>query len=250
MSSGQFKEITTPGALPPPVKVPLVVVPEHACAYLPGRLARSRAFAAAHLPAELYHDFMNVGFRRSGSVFYQNTCRDCRACLPLRVPVKDFVLSKSQRRCLRKNSDIQITIDRPVSTNEKYDLYLRYITARHGGPKANDDRASFEAFLYESPVDSIEITHRDSSGQLLAIGICDISTRSLSSVYFYFDPAYSRRGLGNFGALAEIDLARQKSIPHYYLGFWVQGCLSMEYKAAYRPYEVLDPNGTWRRGDA
>src|SRR5437868_7375467 len=52
--------------LPPPVDVRLVTLPAHDCSYLSGRTAISRAFYASRLPAELYHDFMDAGFRRSG----------------------------------------------------------------------------------------------------------------------------------------------------------------------------------------
>ena len=37
-------------------------------------------------------------------------------------------------------------------------------------------------------------------------------------MYFYFDPAESRRGLGTFGVLCEIEAAARLGIPHYYLG--------------------------------
>jgi arginine-tRNA-protein transferase len=81
---------------------------------------------------------------------------------------------------------------------------------------------------------------------LLAVGICDMSPLSLSSVYFYFDPSESRRGLGTFGALREIAFTRQHQIPHYYLGYYVSGCGAMEYKAPFRPNEILCTDGIWR----
>ena len=49
----------------PPVPLQLTVLPEHSCNYLPGRMAQSRAFLVRHLPPDLYHDFMDRGFRRS-----------------------------------------------------------------------------------------------------------------------------------------------------------------------------------------
>jgi arginine-tRNA-protein transferase len=69
----------------------------------------------------------------------------------------------------------------------------------------------------------------------------------VSSVYFYFDPAESNRSLGNFGALVEIEYARRLKIPHWYLGFWVKGCRAMEYKANFKPHELLHSDGVWRR---
>lgn len=198
------------------------------------------------MPPELYHGFMNAGFRRSGRLVYQPVCEGCRACVPIRVPVERFRPSKSQRRCCRRNEDVTVSVQEPAATDEKYDLYRRYATQWHGKAEADETREGFEEFLYESPVDTIEFIHRDPAGKLIAVGLCDLSPASLSSVYFYFDPAEAKRGLGTFGAVYEIETARRLGIPHYYLGYWITGCGAMEYKASYRPAEVLHPDGVWR----
>jgi arginine-tRNA-protein transferase len=109
-----------------------------------------------------------------------------------------------------------------------------------------ESTAEFEAFLCESPTDTIELSYRDRSGLLLAVGILDVCSRSLSSVYFYFDPSQPRRGLGTFGALMEIQLARSRGILHYYLGYWIDGCRGMSYKNSFRPYQILSADGIWR----
>jgi arginine-tRNA-protein transferase len=193
-----------------------------------------------------YHRFMDAGFRRSGKLVYQPVCRGCRACVSIRLPVADFRPSKSQRRCRRRNQDLLVTAGPAQSSDEKYDLYLRYVVGRHGRTAVEEDRESFERFLYDSPVDTREFCYRDPAGRLLAVGLCDASPQSLSSVYFYFDPAEVRRGLGTFGVLYEIESAARLGIPYYYLGYWVDGCAAMEYKADYRPAEVLHPDGVWR----
>jgi leucyl-tRNA---protein transferase len=233
-------------ALPPPVKVSLVTLGEHECPYLPGRVSQSRALWAERMPAQLYHRFMDAGFRRSGKLVYQPVCRGCRACTPIRVRVDSFRPTKSQRRCRRRNADLAVTVAEPVATDEKYELYRRYVTVRHGRPEADEGRESFERFLYDSPVDSVEFCYRDGAGRLLAVGLCDLCDESLSSVYFYFEPAEARRGLGTFGALFEIETAARLGVPFYYLGYWVDGCRSMQYKADFRPAEVLGADGVWR----
>ena len=239
------------GALPPPVEVRLVSTGEHACPYIPGRVASNRAFLAERIDPEIYHAFMDAGFRRSGRVVYQPACAGCRACVPIRVPVAQFTPSKSQRRCARRNADLRLDVGPASATDEKFDLYRRYTTARHrGGEDGGDEpeREAFESFLYHSPVDTIEFTYRDAADRLLGVGICDVSERSLSSVYFYFDPAESRRGLGTFGAIQEIAFAREGAIPYYYLGYWIEPCRSMRYKSEFRPFELLHPDRQWRRG--
>lgn len=227
-------------------RVRLVVSEAHACAYLPGRMATTRAFWAERIDPEIYHQLMDAGFRRSGRVVYQPVCSGCRECQPIRVPVDGFVPSKSQRRVWRRNADLQVRVARPEPTPEKFALYQRYQTHWHDGSMAGGWE-EFVGFLYESPVPTLEMEYRQADGRLLAVGICDVGEASLSSVYFYFDPADARRGLGTFGVLREIDLAQRQDMAHYYLGFWVRQCGAMQYKSAFRPHEVLRPTGRWQR---
>jgi arginine-tRNA-protein transferase len=206
------------------------------------------------MPPPVYHAFMDAGFRRSGKVVYQPACAGCRRCTSLRVPVGTFAPSKSQRRCWRRNQDlvVTVTVAPEAPDEERYELYQRYMTQWHGKAAGSDDDEeetgyeSFSSFLYHSPVRTLEYQYRDAEGKLLAVGICDVCEHSLSSVYFYHDPAEHRRGLGTFGALHEIADARARGIAHYYLGFWVDGCQAMAYKASFRPYELLHTDGVWR----
>ena len=164
----------------------------------------------------------------------------------MRVPVARFRASKSQRRCWRRNQDLVVAAGEPMPTDEKFDLYLRYVTRWHDKQKGEEDRESFEDFLYRSPVETVEYNYRDTAGRLLAVGICDVCSESFSTVYFYHDPEESRRGLGTFGALYELEQAGLLGIPYYYLGYWIPGCGTMEYKSSFRPNEVLHPDGVWR----
>ena len=88
------------------------------------------------------------------------------------------------------------------------------------------------------------------TGLRAAVGLCDLTPLSVSSVYFYFDPALSRRSLGIFGALQELDLARRLGLDWYYPGFWVENCPTMAYKARLGPCELLGTDGRWRALDA
>ena len=240
------QEVCAYPALPAPVEVSLVVLPAHPCPYLPGRTAEDRAVWASSMPARLYEQFMNAGFRRSGRLVYQPTCKGCRQCLSIRVPVESFRPDKSQRRSGRRNQDLLVTHGPPTLSDEKCALYAKYVSQWHG--KAEPDaEAALEAFLYDSPlVETIEFEYRDPDSRLLAVGICDLCPSSLSSVYFYFDPDHRQRGLGTFGALCEIDLARARGLGYYYLGYWVHGCAAMDYKRRFRPNEILQTDGTWR----
>jgi arginyl-tRNA--protein-N-Asp/Glu arginylyltransferase len=233
--------------LPPPVAVRLTILPSHDCSYLPGRVDTTRAFRIDRLPGRLYHQFMDAGFRRSGMIVYQPMCECCQQCVPIRVPVDRFAPSKSQRRSAHLNSDLIVTESMPELTDEKCDLYQRYLTGWHGKQTSDQDcRESLGHFLYQSPVDTIEFCYRTTENKLVGVGICDVCDLSLSSVYFYFDPAESRRSLGTFSAMHEIKWCWQKKIQFYYLGFWISGCGNMAYKSKFRPAEILEPDGIWR----
>jgi arginine-tRNA-protein transferase len=163
------------------------------------------------------------------------------------VPVERFAPDKSQRRCLRLNQDLNVAQAAPDLTDEKLELYSRYVRDWHGRANESDsDRESLRNFLYESPVNTHEFCYRTAAGKLVAVGIADISSQAFSSVYFYFDPDEHRRGLGTFGALHELQFCCNAGIPYYYLGFWVEACEAMRYKARFRPCQILDQSSVWR----
>ncbi len=230
-------------AVTPPVTVPLGIAPEHPCPYLPGRSMQARGLYAVNLSSELYERFVEAGFRRSGYLVYQPICRGCRACVSIRIPVDRFAPTRSQRRCAGRNADLRVTVAEPAATDEKHALYSRYLRRRHAASEA-DSFEQFEQFLYRSPVRTLEFTYRLGE-RLLAVGICDLTDRSLSSVYFYFDPDDPRRGLGTFGAMHEIEFARQWGRRWYHLGYWIAGCKTMAYKSNFGPNQRLATTGVW-----
>ena len=102
----------------------------------------------------------------------------------------------------------------------------------------------FDDFLYTSPVDTLEFKYY-LGRRLVGVSLVDRSPRSLSSVYMYFDPDHSRRSLGTYSILWEIDYCRRSGILYYYLGFYVADCRAMAYKARFRPCAVLEDRRHW-----
>jgi arginine-tRNA-protein transferase len=209
-------------------------------------MSTSRAIVATSVDASIYHRFMDAGFRRSGLMLYQPVCIGCRECQQIRVPTHSFMPSKAQRRSIRRNADLKVEVIEPTPTREKFELYQRYVMNwhRHEKPSTWEE---YSDFLYQYPSTSIEFIYR-LEGAVIAAGLCDVCEVSLSSVYFYFEPQWSSRSLGTFGALVEIDWAASHNIPHYYLGYLVRDCSAMSYKTNFRPYELLGMDGTWRSG--
>lgn len=221
---------------------------EFPCPYVRGRAARFSGFDCDRpLPEGLYDSLMQVNFRRNGSVVYRPSCRNCSDCRMIRIPVDHVELNRAQKRCLKRNADVEVSREAAQPSDEKHALYKKYLRARHASQESDEDvmdgsREEFESFLYSTCVHTEDLVFRDRDGKLLAVCVVDREPRSLSAVYCYFDPEESiRRSLGVFNILTLIDEARRLTLDHVYLGYWLGDSRKMNYKAAFQPSEVWSP---------
>jgi arginine-tRNA-protein transferase len=81
---------------------------------------------------------------------------------------------------------------------------------------------------------------------LVAVAVTDVLDDGLSAIYTFYDPEFSRRGLGVYGILWQISEAKSRNLPYIYLGYWIRDCQKMSYKTDYRPIELLI-NSRWVR---
>ncbi|MCZ6683529.1 MAG: arginyltransferase [Planctomycetota bacterium] len=227
------------------ISLPLFRSEPHRCPYLPDRMAEDLFTVEAHLEPARYQYMMDLGFRRSGRVVYRPACDGCSECVPIRVPVSGFAPSRSQRRVLRRNADIHVQIGSPKSSERKWRIFVEYLRFQHDGTMS-EDREGFEQFLYTSPTDTLEMVYY-AGRRIAGVGLVDLGPTVMSSVYYYFDPAMARRSLGVFGSLYEIDECRRRGLLHWYMGYYVRDCSRMSYKTAFRPFEMLAPDGRWLR---
>jgi len=219
---------------------------EFPCPYLPGLKAQNEGFMVDDLAPEMYRSLLDRGFRRSGRVIYRPVCAGCQKCRQIRIAVDDFRPSRSQRRVLRINQDVKVTFsENPNPTRRKWRMFRDYLSARHD-QQMSDDFKTFVDFLYDSPTETVELGFHIGR-RLVGISTVDASADAWSSVYMYFDPCCSRRSLGVFSTLWEIDYCRDVGIAYYYLGYYVEGARTMAYKARFNPHELLDESFAWRR---
>ncbi len=217
------------------------------CSYLSDRLARSQVAVPGNLiDSGVYGELVRLGFRRSGQHVYRPRCDTCHACIAARVPVAEFMPNRAQRRCQKRNADLELRL-LPLAFDEThYRLYRRYQRARHaGGGMDQDDREQFRSFLLQSRVDSV-LAEFSLDGEVVMVALIDKLVDGLSAVYTFFDPDLHRRSLGVFGVLTQIRLAREIGLPYIYLGYWIGESEKMAYKRDYQPLEGLI-HGRWQK---
>lgn len=217
------------------------------CSYLPNERAQLRYELAPHLTPAGYMKRLREGWRRFGPIVFRNECPTCRECQSLRVPVDTFRPSASQRRAWSKNRGVvEITIGLPSSSPEKLELFQRF--HRHGHQvKGWSAEAGHDLRLFTNNPFPTEEWSYYVGKRLVAVGYIDVLPEGLSAIYFFHDPEEGKRGLGTFNILNAIEAARARQLPHVYLGYYVQGCRSLEYKERFRPNERLNAVGVWTR---
>lgn len=218
----------------------------HACSYLEGQEAVTLfADPKATMTTALYSALSELGFRRSGEYVYTPRCPRCDACLPARIPVSRFTPSRSQRRNLKQNADLEVSVLSTEFRPTHFDLYQRYIASRHpDGSMATPDPQQYNRFFGSSWCDTRYIEF-SLQGKVLAISVIDVLKSGFSAVYTFFDPAQSHRGLGVYAVLWLIEEARRRELPYLYLGYLIHDSPKMAYKAHYRPLEVFN-RGEWK----
>ncbi len=221
----------------------------HECPYLPGQGAYEASLYCfkGRISPGTYRRMLDENYRRSGRLFYRPECEGCSECRTLRVLVDQFRPNRAQRRCWKRNQDVDVQFGEPVPSDEKYELYRRYLMARHD-ETMEGSWEEMVGFLYESPVQTVEAVYRQ-SGRLLAVGITDLDGDAASAVYCYFEPAAAKLSPGVFNVLSWINFCRNRGLRYLYLGHYIAACGKMNYKAGFRPCELRTADGQWERLD-
>ncbi len=229
--------------------IALYLTAEHPCSYLPGLPARTLFVdPLARIEAPTFQSLLEQGFRRSGSHIYRPACRGCGACVSLRVPVRAFEPDRSQRRNFRFNAaEVTVTDHPPSFEPEHFALYQRYLQARHPeGSMAEGTAENYRDFLIDPWGGDTRLLEFRLGERLMAVAVTDLTPGGLSAVYTFFDPDLSRRAPGTFAILCQIEAARGLGLPYLYLGYWIEACGKMNYKARFRTLEAWNGR-TWER---
>lgn len=224
----------------------LLLSPEHPCAYLPEQTARTLFIDPRAVARPAYAELLAQGFRRNGAFLYRPHCRDCQACVPLRIPVHEFCPDRNQRRVWNRNRDLDVRLRAAQFQDEHFALYRRYQRWKH--PGGGMDQASpddYASFLLMQPGDTL-LAEMRLGRQLLAVAVMDVSGDSMSAVYTFYTPDIPQRSLGTYAILWEIAEARRRRLAWLYLGYWIAASRKMAYKERFLPHERLTDN-RWQR---
>lgn len=161
--------------------------------------------------------------------------------LPLRIRLKDFRLSKSQKRILRINADLEIH-NLPLDLNHLDDLCKLF--RRHKMRLGKN--APVEVKLPQGERNRKFCVFED--GKLIAASFFEMGTNTSHGYYCIFDPDIEWRSLGIFTMLKEIEYAREQGNEFYYLGYAFDKPTLYDYKKRFYGLESYDwKTGEWRK---
>lgn len=212
----------------------------------------NEAFYADRVTRHELDTLLANGWRHFGERFQRYSINyykdEIRRVLPLRVRLSEFSLSKSQRRVLRKNADVECSIQPAEITPDIHELF-----GWHKVRFTHDIPDSIYTFLSGEPswvpTDGMMLRVM-LDGELVAASFFELSTHGVSSVYAMFHPLYPERGLGTFTMLKEIEYARDHGKKFYYHGYAYEGESFYDYKKRLSGLEAFDWKGNWHSFDA
>lgn len=204
-------------------------------------------FEATSVTPEQYDELLANAWRHFGSHFFRYNFgmyeNEIRRVIPLRIRIADLTPSKSQRRVLRRNDDLDVAIGPYNVTRETHDLFERHkLRFKSGVPNSIYDFIAQHPA--SSPTELLEITARR-NGKLVAVSFFDLAKHSVSAIYGCFDPDETKCSLGIFTMLKVIEYARELRFKFYYHGYAYEGSSFYDYKKSFSAIEAFDWNRSW-----
>ena len=212
------------------------------CSYFKEEVSDIRYRYLHECSPELAFAMLERGWRRFGKMHFVPECKNCTKCISMRIDVKNYKFSKSEKRVFAKNSDTKIYISKPSMSMEHLSLYDKY--HEHMSRKKNwkfshigieEYRRSYVEGAGEYAKELLYV--RDE--KLIGVALVDVLPKGISAIYCYYDHDYENYSIGKFSILAQIRIAKELGIPHIYLGYWIKDHFSMGYKERYQPFEIL-----------
>ncbi len=209
---------------------------EAVCPYIKDEICRFNYFFAKDVSGSELEYLLSRGWRKFGFYYFRPACENCRKCIPIRVKTGNIIISKSQKRVIRKGEFIRTEFREPEYRDEIFELYRIHSEERFGKD------ADYEDFINSFYVKSCPSLQSEYylENKLIAAGFLDRSDISLSSIYFIYDTAYLKYSPGTFSILREAEYAASMGLQYYYLGYYIEENRSMSYKNNFNINEKMD----------
>ena len=209
-------------------------------------VAESRAFDV--VDPEGMDELWSVGWRNFGTDFFRASLMSdgtyLKRQIALRIEVARFMRSRSQRRTIRKNGDLDLSYD-SADPGEGESRLFDIHKMRFAG-NVPDCLADFLGNRPNGqPCECLQLSVR-LEGKLIAASFFALGRQTCSSIYAVFDPEYSRRRLGVFTMLAELEFAREQGYQYYYSGYATVEPSCYDYKKEFSALQYYDWEGCWR----
>lgn len=198
-----------------------------------------------YLLADGWRHFGENFFRTMQYEEYQNGNLTTLHIIPLRINLAQFSPNKSQRRILAKNSDLRVEFSEPHTIEPNRHILFKKFSQKftHNRPES---LLEFISGVPRKPTIAIECAVWDTNNTLVAASYFDVAFESCSSIIAMMDNSLSKRGLGIFTLLKEIEFAKEHNKKYLYLGYAYTTPSHYDYKKQFVGCEYYDWEGEWR----
>ncbi len=198
------------------------------------------------LSAETLDAYLANGWYRMGQTIFTThfLCfgTEFYSALWVRLPLENYVFSKSLSKILRKNQAQFRCEFRPFRLDPEKERLYRIYREQFPGMLAPSLRDALLDGEEHSIYDTVEFAVYDGP-ELIALSFFDLGAESISSIMGIYHPDYRKQSLGLFTMLMEIVYAQKNNYRYFYPGYVVPGYPRFDYKLRIGEVQYLDLRG-------
>lgn len=198
----------------------------------------------------VFDRYMEQGWRLLGYTIIRHNFAVCRSqmcgTIPLRIRLKDFRFSKSQRQLLRRNAELSVEYG-PIKLTPEHDALFQVHSEQRFTERRPELLATFiGAKAHIEPVTGTSFTVRMPDGQIGAYSFMHIGRQAVSGTYCFFHPDYSKFSLGTYTLLLELQKSLELNMEYYYPGYCYDVPSQFDYKLNFNALEAYNwKTGAW-----
>lgn len=201
------------------------------------------------LDPAVFDSYMAQGWRLLGYSIIRHNFAVCRSqmcgTIPLRIRLKDFQFSKSQRQLLRRNADLSVEYG-PIQLTPEHDALFQKHSEQRFSERRPELLATFiGAQAHLEPVTGTSFTVRMPGGQVGAYSFMHTGLQAVSGTYCFFHPDFFKYSLGSFTLLLELLKSQELGMEYYYPGYCYDVPSQFDYKLNFNALEAYN----WKTGD-